>query len=303
MKMNLKDICLKELSDQHFDSLAVGAIDFTSQKFETIEISGTNIISTNPYLYFDLASLTKALTNSVVYLKDSQLFDNEMKLLLNHKAGLPMGGRLSKKGWREFLSEYKVVESETLYSDYSSLRCMIEIEKKSGKKLKDLCSFYFDKKLLHWTELPEDSFSPETGIRNKKIISGTVHDDNCFNLHEFVSHAGLFSTIDGLCQSLLNLNEKTNLLQQMNEELKMKKDDSRFTCGFDRPTDLENTLAGKGCSKNTFGHLGFTGTSFWIDIEKKRGAVILTNATQTYWYERSGLTRLRKNIGEAIWKF
>jgi CubicO group peptidase (beta-lactamase class C family) len=66
--------------------------------------------------------------------------------------------------------------------------------------------------------------------------------------------------------------------------------------------DKANTLAGLGCSENTFGHLGFTGTSFWIDLEKARGAVILTNATQSYWYERSGLTNLRKTIGEAIWK-
>ena len=93
----------------------------------------------------------------------------------------------------------------------------------------------------------------------------------------------------------------------MNEQLKKnfpaQKTDDRFILGFDRVTDPENTLAGKGASLNTFGHLGFTGTSFWIDLEKMKGSVILTNATQTYWYERSGLAQLRKALGSAIWKY
>ena len=76
----------------------------------------------------------------------------------------------------------------------------------------------------------------------------------------------------------------------------------RYIQGYDHVMDPENTLAGKGCSQKTFGHLGFTGTSFWIDLEQLKAAVIFTNATQSYWYERSGLTHLRKSLGEAIWK-
>jgi CubicO group peptidase (beta-lactamase class C family) len=51
----------------------------------------------------------------------------------------------------------------------------------------------------------------------------------------------------------------------------------------------------------TFGHLGFTGTSIWIDPQKKKGHVILTNATKKYYYDRQGLNDLRRQIGEAIW--
>ena len=32
-------------------------------------------------------------------------------------------------------------------------------------------------------------------------------------------------------------------------------------------------------SKNSFGHLGFTGTSLWIDPEKERIFILLTNRT------------------------
>lgn len=297
----LKKLAFKIMKNQHFDSLSVGVIDFNLKCYESFEISA-GIFSTKPYLYFDLASLTKALTNSAVRLKYPELFDEQMMLLLNHQAGLPTGGLLSKNKWREEILSYSTAKSPSLYSDYSSLRCMLEIEKKSGKSLEELCSFYFDSGLVHWKKLPPDSFSPEYGIRNKKNICGEVHDNNCFNINEFVSHAGLFATINGLCQSLINLQNMTQVNEQMKKLFSNQKSEDRFILGFDRVMDQENTLAGIGCSTKTYGHLGFTGTSFWIDLEKNIGAVILSNATQSYWYERKGLTDLRKKIGEAIWK-
>ena len=302
MKKDIVDLGIDLLGQQHFDTLAGAVIDFKTGTFESFEITASNVVSTKPYLFYDLASLTKALTNSAVRLKNPEYFDEKSMLLLNHTAGLPSGGLLSKTTWREFLLTYEVTLSPTLYSDYSSLRCMLEIEKKSGKKLKDLCSFYFDPELVHWTELPETAFSPEYGTRNKKVISGEVHDNNCFNIGEFISHAGLFSTVDGLCRSLINLNKQTSMIEKLKEGFKTHKNEDRFIGGFDHVMDPDNTLAGRGASVKTFGHLGFTGTSFWIDTEKDRGVVILTNATQSYWYERTGLTTLRKTIGAALWR-
>jgi len=293
----LKNLISQEMKYQNFDSIAVSVVDFKQKQFQTFELNPDD----EKYFY-DLASLTKALTNSVVKIRDPKLFDFKMDLLLNHRGGLPSGGRLSNRGWREFLKTYQIIESETLYSDYSSLRLMIEIEEKSKKKLKDLCDFYFDQELVHWLDLPKDGKTPQTGYRNKKIITREVHDDNCFNLKSFVSHAGLFATIGGLSKSLLNLNKELDLIATMNDKFKSQPSDQRFIDGFDRPMNLEETLAGKGCSKETFGHLGFTGTSFWIDCNQMKASIILTNATQNYWHERSGLVSLRKKIGEAIWK-
>ena len=296
----IKNLAFELMGGQHFDSLAVGIIDFKTQKFESFEIQA-DVFSSRPYLYFDLASLTKPLTNSCVYLNRPELFDQNMKLLLNHKAGLPMGGLLSKKTWREELWAYSIKESDTLYSDYSSLRCMLEIEKKSGTRLEALCTPYFDKETLHWTKIPENAFCPEYGIRNKHIICGEVHDNNCFNIGEFVSHAGLFSTVDGLCRTLLNFNSQLSMNSHLEEAFKKQKAEDRFILGFDRVTDPSNTLAGPGCSPQTFGHLGFVGTSFWIDLERQRGSVILTNGVQTFWYDKAGLNDLRRKLGSAIW--
>jgi len=76
----------------------------------------------------------------------------------------------------------------------------------------------------------------------------------------------------------------------------------RYLLGWDTVKDNSNTLAGIGAPQNTFGHLGFTGTSIWIDATSGWGWLLLTNGTKKYWYNRDQLNSLRKNIGQILWK-
>lgn len=289
----------KFMPDQHFDSIAVSVIDFKNLNYESLEWHEGGLVNKSGKYFFDLASLTKPLTLASVYLLDPKKFSNEMKLLLNHRAGLTSGGRISPKSWREYISSFEMTPSPTLYSDYSALRLMLEIEKVYKTDLYSICSYYWDEELLHWSDLVSPLRSPVTGVRHRKKIQGVVHDDNAYYLKQKVSHAGLFGTIDGISKSLINLENEKELISFMSKGFSSPVE--RFLFGWDTVTDPENSLAGKGCSKKTFGHLGFTGTSIWIDCEKKRGAVILTNATQNYWYDRKGLTKVRKGLGQIIW--
>jgi CubicO group peptidase (beta-lactamase class C family) len=290
----------EQMGNQHFDAIAVGIIDFDKFEFNTVEWhDGKFIDSRYDRFFFDLASLTKPLTLASTYLLDPGLFTKEMKLLLNHQAGLTSGGRISVNNWREYILKFKIAESPSLYSDYSALRSMLEIEKVYDRDLYSICSFFWNKELLHWSDLTANHKCPVTGMRRKRKIQGVVHDDNAYYLKEKVSHAGLFSTIDGLCESLLKLEDKTNMINQMSKSFDENHD--RFLNGWDTVSDPKDTLAGTGCSSKTFGHLGFTGTSIWIDCDKRRGVVTLTNATQNYWYDRKGLSQLRREIGKLAW--
>ena len=297
---NLREPISNIMNMQHFDDVAIGIIDFKSKKFETLEWhEGHFVDSRYERYFFDLASLTKPLTLASAYLLDPSKFTPQMQLLLNHRAGITSGGRISATNWREYINNFKIIESPTLYSDYSALRAMLEIEKVYNRDLYSVSSYFWDKELIHWSDILEPERSPITGVRRKRLIQGVVHDDNAYYLGEKVSHAGLFSTIEGLCQSLLNLDKKTKMLEVMERDFSSKHE--RFLNGWDTVTDPEESLAGSGCSLKTFGHLGFTGTSIWIDCEKARGAVILSNATKNYWYDRKGLTILRKELGQLIW--
>ena len=297
----LSQIALKLMNKQHFDCLAVGVIDFKNLSFKSFEIQNQKI-SSDPQLYFDLASLTKFLTVSTAYLIDSNLFDKEMMLLLNHSAGFPAYGRLSKDNWHHQLNSYKIKKSIELYSDFSALRLMLEIEKKTKLEISEIVSKYWDDQLLYWQDLPAKNLSPQTGFRRNKVIQGEVLDDNAYLLKNVkCTHAGLFATVNGLCKTIINMQRDLNLMEVIDKAFKQKKEGSRFVLGFDTVTNPEFGLAGIGASSNTFGHLGFTGTSVWINPQKNIGSVILTNATKNYWYDRVNLNNLRRELGKKIW--
>jgi hypothetical protein len=287
---------------ENFDALAFGIIDFKDKTFSAFEADhfGEELhFRDHSTIYFDLASLTKPLTNSLSLLLTPEHFDEKMKLCLNHRGGLPAWGLLAKDSWREQILSYPIKESETLYSDFSALRVMLELEKK-GVDQKKLCQSVWDKETVYWTDLKAEDQSPQYGFRGGSPNIKVVHDPNAWVIHDYCSHAGLFSTIHGLCQTLLNYQQKTLFIEQVRKDLISHR--HRFSYGWDRVENPQQTLAGAGCGSFTFGHLGFTGTSIWIDPDKMLGHVILSNATKYFWYDKVGLNDLRKALGEIAWK-
>jgi len=285
----------------NFDALAVGVIDFKSSSFKVVEANlfeGNLKLKAEPTLYFDLASLTKPLTNSLGYFLSPESFTPEMELCLNHRGGLPAWGILPDKGWQEQILSYPIKESETLYSDFSALRVYLELKKK-GYDLKAECSKVWDKETLFWLDLPEHFPTPQTGHKHGRPNYGQVHDPNAWIIRDFCTHAGLFSTVDGLCRTLLNYETRTGFIHKV--QTKLETDKHRFCHGWDRVENPQETLAGKGCGPLTFGHLGFTGTSIWIDAERLLGHVILSNATKNHWYDKHGLNEIRRAVGELVW--
>lgn len=284
------------------DSFAVGTIDFKNSKYEAIEANtfeGEVKFSKEPMLYFDLASLTKVLANSLSYFLKPESFDDKMLLALSHRGGLPAWGLLPHVGWKEIIMSYPIQESETLYSDYSALRVMLELEKK-GIDQKKLCQSVWDKETMNWLDLPRYFSKPQYGFKYQRPNYGEVHDPNAWVIRDFTSHAGLFSTIDGLCRTLLSYQQKTDFIPIVKTNLREHR--HRFAYGWDRVENVESTLAGAGCGQWTFGHLGFTGTSIWIDPDRMFGHIILSNTTKYHWYDKTHLNDMRRAIGECIWK-
>jgi CubicO group peptidase (beta-lactamase class C family) len=289
------------LPNEEFDALAVGVVDFKQDKFKFIEASQDDeqlLIQEERTYYYDLASLTKPLTNSLSFFLNPSAFDEKMLLCLNHRGGLPAWGLLPQLGWKEMIKAYTIRESLTLYSDFSALRVMLELGQKSISQ-KQLCQQVWDEEVLNWLDLPEQAPTLQYGFKRGEPNFGEVHDPNAWVIREFCSHAGLFGTITGVLRTLLNYQKQTDFISQVASDL--KKHDHRFSFGWDRVQNPLESLSGVGCGKNTFGHLGFTGTSIWIDPDRMLGHVILSNATKKYWYQKQGLNDLRRAIGEIVW--
>ena len=117
-----------------------------------------------------------------------------------------------------------------------------------------------------------------------KVLEGEVHDDNAWVVGGVAGHAGLFGTaqaVYGLLQEVLNVHaEKSNaglfradLVQTF---FKRHSHVGTWALGFDTPTRPDSS-SGRYFSDQSVGHLGFTGTSFWMDLEKEIIVVLLTN--------------------------
>ena len=296
----LRQASLSLLHGQHFDSLSVATIDLQSKTTDSFDVTKASGVREGSSLCFDLASITKALTLSGAYLAKPDLFNDDMLLLLEHRAGLPSWARLSKDGWRQWLMEFPIKDSPTEYSDLCALRLQIEIEKRAGRPLYDICRPFWDEGIHHWSRLPKDVHCPVTGFRQGRPVSAAVDDDNAFCLGGPLAHAGLFSTSGALARTLVNLDTHHGLVKKMAAAFK-RRGNRRFLYGMDTARGGD-TLAGPGHSPETFGHLGFTGTSFWIDIRLKKGLVVLSNACYPYKYHRKGLNALRKKLGALFWR-
>jgi CubicO group peptidase (beta-lactamase class C family) len=115
------------------------------------------------------------------------------------------------------------------------------------------------------------------------LLEGAVHDDNAYVLGGIQGHAGLFGTAQDVLSLLSELMAAylgspcagvfdRDLIHMF---FKQQEHTGR-ALGFDTPSPIEPSC-GQYFSKNTVGHLGFTGTSFWMDLDRNVMIILLTN--------------------------
>ena len=118
--------------------------------------------------------------------------------------------------------------------------------------------------------------------RNRLLV-GEVHDENAYVVGGVQGHAGLFGTAAAVHKLLSELlrayhgNPAHQLFPRDLVRLFFKRlPNTDRALGFDMPA-RKNSSAGSYFSTHTVGHLGFTGTSFWMDLTRSIVVVLLTN--------------------------
>jgi CubicO group peptidase (beta-lactamase class C family) len=134
-------------------------------------------------------------------------------------------------------------------------------------------------------------------LRNR-LLAGEVHDDNAWFAGGIDGHAGLFGTAESifrllrfLVANLRGRGTKSIFSQPILSEVFHGAKQNSLPLGFDRPS-VQNSSAGRYFSADTVGHLGFTGVSFWMDLEKDCTVILLTNRVHPFrWNNRLRLFR------------
>ena len=108
----------------------------------------------------------------------------------------------------------------------------------------------------------------------ERVLWGEVHDENCWALGGFCGHAGLFGSGRGVTDYLRSLWQTGAGRAVFEENFRQLSSRGDSLMGWRKGQDASSkTFAdGRGC-----GHMGFTGTAFWVDPVTRSYAVVLTN--------------------------
>jgi beta-N-acetylhexosaminidase len=222
-----------------------------------------------------------------------------VRMLLLHDSGLPAHRDFYEHAQGKdailarVLAEPLVHEPGTRidYSDLGFILLGTIVERLTGNSL----DRFARQNIFTPLGMTESLFNPPRSLRvriapteydaafRKRLIRGEVDDENAWAMGGVAGHAGLFSTasdIAAFAQMMLNggIYAHHRLLSRATiREFTARRivDDSARALGWDVPSDPSSS--GRYFSGRSFGHMGFTGTSLWIDPERKLFVILLTN--------------------------
>ena len=176
----------------------------------------------------------------------------------------------------------------TFYNPSEKLRKQIAASEFGNEHEKRMCvEMGFDVKQYKWRDYQ---------------IWGEVHDGNCYFMNGVSGHAGLFSTAEETFKIARQfLAGQTTILKP--ETCKLFR--TNFTPGFNEARSIsfqlaetKDSTASNALSKDSFGHLGFTGTSLWIEPEAERIFILLTNRTHSRELPFANINHVRRRFHE-----
>jgi CubicO group peptidase (beta-lactamase class C family) len=118
----------------------------------------------------------------------------------------------------------------------------------------------------------------------KRVLCGEVHDDNAYAMGGVAGHAGLFANASDIYTLTSRLRRcwqgKDDFVPSEIMREFWTKDGtvsgSTWALGWDTPSPVDSS-AGSRINPRSMGHLGYTGTSLWIDLERDVTLIFLTN--------------------------
>jgi CubicO group peptidase (beta-lactamase class C family) len=119
--------------------------------------------------------------------------------------------------------------------------------------------------------------------RRNRLLCGEVHDENAAAMDGVAGHAGLFGTAESVLAVsgawLHGYHGRESILaEEFVRQFTTRQESvarSSWALGWDTPSAPSSS--GSSFSERSFGHLGFTGTSLWIDPLRELEVVLLSN--------------------------
>jgi serine-type D-Ala-D-Ala carboxypeptidase len=250
--------------------------------------------------------------------EDARRREVTFRMLLAHSSGLPAYEKLFLRArsrqellaaaFRTSLTADPATRAE--YSDIGFIILGVALERLAGESLAGFCQ----REVFGRLGMTHTVFNPASTARSLipptaddqsfrgRIIQGEVQDENSSVLGGVAGHAGVFATA-GDVAILANVMLAGGRPLAEAETLSLftrRQMTPPGTCralGWDTPS--VPSQSGKYFSQKSFGHLGYTGTSLWIDPERQLSVTLLTNRT---WPDcrRTAITEVRPKFHDAV---
>ncbi len=193
------------------------------------------------------------------------------------------------------------------YSDFGYILLGKAIETFTRKNLQEIISaseiwgnLKYNPPLIERRNIPPAEILSYRG----GTIQGEVHDEHAFLMGGISGHAGLFGSLKGVSdfvQKMIKSFESDTIISTslFKEILKMKIPDFTWLPGWDTPS--KPISQGGRKIGGAIGHLGYTGCSIWIELEKRRGVVLLSNRTFPSRFNQK-IKKFRPYFHDEIWE-
>ena len=221
-----------------------------------------------------------------------------LRMLLAHSSGLPAYEKLFQRAKTrdELLAESFTTEltadpgTRAEYSDIGFIILGVALERLADEALDVFCQ----REIFGPLGLSHTAFNPPKSWKDRivptaddqtfrhRIIQGEVQDENAGVLGGVAGHAGVFSTAEdvALFAHAMLIGGKPILRADTLDLFTRREQNPEGTSralGWDTPS--APSQSGKHFSPRSFGHLGYTGTSLWIDPDRELSITLLTNRT------------------------
>jgi CubicO group peptidase (beta-lactamase class C family) len=330
-------VALKALGHFTYDAVAPsfsrslrgdGDFDFEVSPSTLFDLASlTKVVATTPMamlLYqrglLDLDAPVAAIVPEFIFdaEKDPRRRKVTLRMLLAHSSGLPAYEKLFLKArTRDELLHAAFITplaadpgARAEYSDIGFIILGIALERLADESLDRFCQ----REIFAPLTMTNTTFNPPAEIRKQipptcddrtfrnRIIQGEVQDENASVLGGVAAHAGLFSTAPDLAKFAHSmLNGGSPIPRPETVSLFTRRESAPAatsrTLGWDTPSSPSQS--GKYFSPQSFGHLGYTGTSLWIDPARQLSITLLTNRT---WPDclNHAIKQIRPRFHDAI---
>jgi CubicO group peptidase (beta-lactamase class C family) len=241
-----------------------------------------------------------------------------LRMLLAHSSGLPAYIKLFQTAsnkddlLRQALQVPLIAAAgpRVEYSDIGFILLGEALQKVTGEPMDQFCQ----REIFARLNLAHTRFNPPKEQRpfippteddrtfRHRLIQGEVNDENASVMGGVAAHAGCFSTafdVSVFAQCLLQ--GGSPLVKKETLEIFTRRQDlppgTSRALGWDTPT--QPSQSGRYFSSRSYGHLGYTGTSLWIDPDRQLSVTLLTNRT---WPDRGSqsIKHVRPAFHDAV---